>query len=183
MCLDHRSWGPQERCRGPDHHPVLGPWKGQSASPGLTPVTVKKPPESFPALEFWNSRILVLWFAQEDRGKPFGESKDISELLILKKTAKGDGLGSQLSESPTRAHETSAGGRAQKGPWKLISGFALGVAGRHVLDAYMRDGVRTEGPAAMNRERMPAISHSSPRRPQSLTRPGRDGAVGRNEAG
>lgn len=40
----------------------------------------------------------------------------------------------------------------RKAPRKLISGFARGAAGKRALDTYMRDGVRTEGAAAMNRE-------------------------------
>lgn len=101
--------------------PPWGPRRGRLLLQDLTPITGNRgldwmPLKGFPALESWNSGILVLWFAQEDRGKPCVEGKDISELLILKKNAKSDGLGTQPTEPPTRAHETSAGGRAQKGP-------------------------------------------------------------------
>lgn len=97
------------------------PWdprRGSLLLQDLIPITVNRglnwmPLKSFPALESWNSGVLVLWFAQEDRGKP---CVDISKLLILKKNAKSDGLGTQPTEPPTRAHETSAGGRTQKGP-------------------------------------------------------------------
>ena len=119
--VENLNVGLQERCGGPDRHPALAPRERQSASPGLTLVTVNRlnwmPPESFLALEFWNPDAPV---HARTRRKTVQGRQGHFRASHLKENRQKQRLGTQPCERLARAREA---------PRTLTGGFALGIAG------------------------------------------------------